>query len=393
MEPVTSDSSILAQTAAPMSLAGQEKHGVSPDPRLWAESRTAAPVIAAALSAASLVATDAFGLRRLHEALAAADSVDAVKSDVAAMPALFAALTHAAVPAPTTLRVYTSLCDGVVRRLVDFSLTRHGPAPAAFAWLAFGSGGRGELSPFSDQDNGLAYADTADPSADAYFLRLATEVNEDLRRCGFALDPHGVLATDPDWRMPLSRWVAVFGECLRGWDNDAVMRAAVGFDVRKVAGDLDVIPALEHVIRQAPCYSRFLLGMAQLGAEIPSPLGFRRRLKGSIALKEKALMPVQNLARYYACAGGVTGGSTLDRLAAVRDAGGRGSVEAEPLGRAYETMLGVFARHQVEAFAAGLPQCGPVDTRRLPPEDRSSLESALRAVACVQEQLPRRAAL
>ena len=150
--------------------------------------------------------------------------------------------------------------------------------------------------------------------------------------------------------------------------------------------------SLEQVIRQAPQYSRFLMGMAQLGAEISSPLGFRRRLKGHVDLKEKALLPVQNLARYYACAEGLTGSSTLDRLAAVRDAGGRGSEQAETLGRAYEAMTGLFTRHQAEASRAGLPRCGPVDTGRLSAEDRESLQSALRTVACIQERLPRRAA-
>jgi CBS domain-containing protein len=395
MRSETSESSIPGQASAPSRLQDeQERPGaLSPDMRCGTRVGASGRVSAAALSAASLIATDAFGLLRLHEAVASADSVEALNSGVAAMPAIFTSLTHAAVPAPVTLRVHTSLCDAVARRLVDFSLTRHGPSPVPFAWLAFGSGGRCELSLFSDQDNGLAYADTADPSADAYFLQLATEVNQDLARCGFTLDPHGVLATDPDWRIPVSGWVDVFGGCLRGWDNDSVMRAAVGFDVRQVAGDLDVVPALEQVIRQAPNYSRFLLGLAQLGAEIPSPLGFRRRVKGHVDLKEKALLPVQNLARYYACAGGVTGGSTLDRLAAVRDAGGKGSAEAESLGQAYEALLGIFARHQVEAFGAGLPHCGPLDTCRLRSEDRCSLETALRAVARVQEHLPRRCSL
>ncbi len=347
----------------------------------------------AALSAASLVETDAFGLRRVYAAIAAAESVGGVREQVALLPGIFVAMTHAGVTAAVTMRVHTALCDATASRLIDLSVARHGPAPVPFAWLAFGSGGRGELSLFSDLDNGLAYADSDDPSVDDWFLWLATEVNGGLQRCGFTLDPHGVLATDPDWRMPLSRWVSVFADCLRGWDNDAVMRAAVGFDVRQVAGDLCVVPALERIIRQAPFYSRFLLGMAQLGAEIPSPLGFRRRLKGRVDLKEKALMPVQNLARYYACAGGLTGSSTLDRLAAVRDAGGHGGEEAESLSRAYETMTGLLTRHQAEASRAGLPECGPLDTGRLSAGDREDLQQALRTVAAIQERLPRRAAL
>ena len=346
----------------------------------------------AALSAASLVVTDAFGLKRLLGRIGTADSVGALRSAVADMPGAFVAMTRAGVSAPTTMRAYTTLCDAIVCRLVGFTLGGLGAPPVPFAWLAFGSGGRGELCLFSDLDNGLAYADCDDPAVEDYFRRFALEVNGGLTRCGFALDPHGVVATDPDWRMPVSRWVEVFADCLPRWDDDAVMRAAIGFDVRQVAGDLQVVPLLHEVIRQAPRYSRFLLGMAQLGAEIPSPLGFRRRLKDRVDLKQHGLLPVQNLARYYACAGGVTQAATLDRLAAVRDDGGRGGDVAGPLGEAYEAMAHLFARHQADAHCGGTPPEAPLDSGSLDAGERADLQAALRVLGSVQRSLPRRAA-
>ena len=345
------------------------------------------------LSAASLVATDAFNLLGLHESIRTAQSGDALASEVAIMPALFVRLVDARLRTPTRMRVYTTLCDAITSRLIELSIERRGAPPVAFAWLAFGSAGRGELRLVSDQDNGLAYADTDDPSVDEYFLQLAIDVNQGLHCCGFPLDPHGVLATDPDWRMQASDWVALFADCLKSWDNDHLLRAAVGFDVRQVAGDLRIIPLLADVIREAPGYSRFLLGMAQLGAEIPSPLGFRRRLKGPVDLKGRGLLPIQNLARYYACAAGVARSSTLDRLATVRDAAGKGSEVAEPLREAFVTIAGLVDRQQADAFAAGRSAGEALDGRTLDPEARGQLEAALRLLASVQEGLPRRAAI
>lgn len=343
-------------------------------------------------SAASLVATDAFGLFGLHEAIRTAPSVDALASEVAVMPAVFVDLVDSRLRPPTRMRVYTTLCDAITSRLVELSIEQHGPPPVAFAWLAFGSAGRGEISLLSDQDNGLAYADTDDPSTDVYFRQLAIDVNQGLHRCGFQLDPHGVLATNADWRMQVSDWVALFADCLRSWDNDHLLRAAVGFDVRQVAGDLRIIPLLTAVISQAPSYSRFLLGMAQLGAEIPSPLGFRRRLKGSVDLKSRGLLPIQNLARYYACAAGVGRSSTLERLTAVRDAAGRGCEVAESLREAFVMMAALVGRQQADAFSTGrCPE--PIDGRTLATEARVELEAALRFLAVVQGGLPRRAAI
>ena len=96
------------------------------------------------LSAASLVATDAFGLFGLHEAIRTAPSVDALASEVAVMPAVFVDLVDSRLRPPTRMRVYTTLCDVITSRLVELSIEQHGPPPVAFAWLAFGSAGRGE---------------------------------------------------------------------------------------------------------------------------------------------------------------------------------------------------------------------------------------------------------
>jgi CBS domain-containing protein len=350
-------------------------------------------VSACALHASSLIATDAFGLARLRDAIRTARSVDDLAKKVVAMPTLFVELVDAGLQAPTLTRVYTALGDAVTSRLIELNITRRGTPPVAFAWLAFGSAGRHELSLFSDQDNGLAYEDTRDPSVDEYFLQLAIDVNDGLSRCGFPLDPHGVLATGREWRMQASDWVALFADCLRCWDGERLLRAAICFDVRQVAGDLWIVPRLDAVISRAPGYSRFLSGLAELGAEISSPLRFPRRLKGPVDLKWRGLLVVQNLARYYACAAGLTPSSTVDRLAAVREAGAKGSDVAEALREAYVTMAGLQSRHQAEILRRGGSPDEPLDTARLDPESRASLQQALRQLASVQERLPRRVAL
>ena len=49
-------------------------------------------------------------------------------------------------------------------RLLELAEERQGTPPVPYAWLAFGSAARGEMNMASDQDNGLAYADTDDPA-------------------------------------------------------------------------------------------------------------------------------------------------------------------------------------------------------------------------------------
>jgi hypothetical protein len=166
----------------------------------------------------------------------------------------------------------------MTQRLLELAIDQHGEPPVAYAWLAFGSAARSELNLVSDQDNGLAYDDTDDPSVEEYFRVLAEDVNEGLRRCGFALDVHGTVASNWQWRLPLSKWCAVFSRSLEGKDLDRLARASVGFDFRQIAGDLPVAPALTDIIRRRPSMVLFMSGLAALGTKNPSALTLLQRL-------------------------------------------------------------------------------------------------------------------
>ena len=156
-------------------------------------------------------------------------------------------------------------------RLLESSVKRRGAPPVPYAWLALGSTGRDELALASDQDNALAFADTDDPLVDEYFLQMATDVVEGLHRCGFPPMPTACSRTHREWRLQRSAWLRAFADCLNGVDNERLLRAAIGFDFRHVAGDLSIVPELNQVIRQAPCHARFLGGLAELGSEVSRP--------------------------------------------------------------------------------------------------------------------------
>ena len=236
------------------------------------------------------------------------------------MPQLFVDLLDAHLDAPALTRILTVLSDAMTARLLELAVERHGEPPVAYAWLAFGSTARSELTLASDQDNGLAYADTDDPAVDEYFRLVAEEVNDGLRRCGFSLDPHGTVARNWQWRLPLSMWCKVFSRSLEGTDLDRLARASVAFDFRQVAGDLAVVPPLTDIIREAPRASSLPRRLARLGTGMPLAAGLSRSAHGlSSTSRRTACCPIQNLARYYAFASGITAPNTLERLVAVRE--------------------------------------------------------------------------
>jgi len=344
------------------------------------------------LSASSLMALDALSPFALRHAIMAAHTVDEVVAATAEVPRLFVDLVDAHLDAPALTRVITVLSDAMTSRLIELTIARHGAPPVAFSWLALGSTARSELTLASDQDNGLAYADTDDPGVDEYFRVLGLAVNEAMARCGFEADTHGVVAGNQDWRMPASGWRRLFSDCLRGWDTDRLFRAAIGFDFRHVYGDLSIAPLLTDIIREAKGYSRFLNGLAQLGAEIPSPLGFRQRLSGPVDVKKSGLLPVQNLARFFAFAGGLTPLTTVERLVAVQEAGGKGSESAQSLREAYLSMAHLQLRHHANAIRAGRAPDNAIDTSTLRPLTKRGLQEALKVVAAAQQRRQQRPA-
>ena len=344
------------------------------------------------LSAGQLMSLEALSPFALRQTLLTARAESDLVTTAAEIPKLFMDLIEADHDARGVTRILTLLSDAMTTRLIELAVECYGEPPVAYAWLAFGSTARSELTLASDQDNGLAYADTDDPSVDEYFRRMATFVNEGLGRCGFQPDTHGVLAQQEDWRMSASNWIDVFTRCLAGWDNDRLLRAAIGFDFRRVSGELPIVPRLADVVRETPRHARFKYGLAELASEIRSPLGFRQRLAGPIDIKASGLLPVQNMARYYAFAGGITAPTTLGRLTAVEQEGVTGAESAPALREVFVSMSQLRLQHHADGLRAGRRPDDAIDTAILRPLTRVTLREALRVVAAEQQRLPQRPA-
>ena len=125
------------------------------------------------LSASNLMTLEArspFALRRSLQWARDEEELVAAAGDV---PKLFLDLLDAHLDPPSLTRVLTVLADAITARLLELAAERHGEPPVPYAWLAFGSAARSELTLASDQDNGLAYADTDDPAVDDYFKLVA----------------------------------------------------------------------------------------------------------------------------------------------------------------------------------------------------------------------------
>ncbi len=392
---VSRDAPVSAVMTAPVKTVSAEVTAPEASIEMMAAGVNHLPVVDARgrvvgiLSASSLMTLDARSPFALRRTILAARSDDDVVRAAGDMPKLFVDLVDVHLEAPALTRILTLLQDAMTSRLLELAVQRRGEPPVPYAWLAFGSAGRSELTLASDQDNGLAYADSDDPAVDEYFRVLALDVNSGLRRCGFGLDPHGTVASNSQWRLSLSTWRYVLERSLQGVDLDRLARASVSFDFRQVAGELDVVPSLTDVIREAPQHPRFLRAMSRLATHAPLPLGFRHRLLGLVDIKKDGLLPIQSLARYLALSRRITAAATLERLAALREADVLDADRARSLREAFIAMAHLQLRHHANAVRAGRTPDNLLTVDRLRPLTRVTLQEALREVADAQKHVPR----
>jgi CBS domain-containing protein len=341
------------------------------------------------LSASDLMVSEAHSPFALRHSILRAANEDELVAAASKLSSLFLAL-HSAELSPGDIgRVLTLQLESLTARLIDLTLEVHGPAPVAWAWLALGSAARREFTLASDQENALAYDDVDSGSTvDAYFERFASDVNRGLARCGFPPDANNVLAERALWRMSASEWMRVFEDCLTSPDRSHLIRATVAFDFRQIAGGLPVTPPLVGVLRGARGHGAFLKQIARTATYIKPPLGFRGSLASeSIDLKRRGVIPVTNLARFFALANGITISNTLDRLVAAQHMAVLDPETAVALHEAAIVIARIrYDHHAAQIHAARVPD-NTIDPGAMPPLARAHLRDAFLAIGRAQKRL------
>ncbi len=220
-------------------------------------------------------------------------------------------------------------------------------------------------------------------------------MNAGLTRCGFDADPNDVLAGNRLWRMPESEWLKTFHECLQSPDRSHLIRATVAFDFRHGGGGLEVVAPLVQILRGAPAHPDFIRRLARTATDYKPPLGFRGSLvvgrsgeqTGKLDIKRGGVLPVVNLARFHALAGGITISATLDRLVAAEETGALEAEVARALREAFAIVSRIRLQHHAAQIEAGRRPDNLIDPDELPPLTRRELREAFRAVAHAQKQL------
>jgi CBS domain-containing protein len=309
-------------------------------------------------------------------------------------------LAAADASAYSTGHVITAITDAITARLLQLAELQLGPAPVDFVWVAAGSQARNEQTARTDQDNCMVLDDAYDETRHGgYFRSLAKFVCDGLDACGFVYCPGEMMAMNDAWRMPRHRWAEHFARWIDQPEPKALMLTCVFFDMRAIQGHTDLLDRLrEDVLQRTKGNSIFLAHMVGNALNHVPALGIFKGLsalrtgehKGTIDLKHNGIVPIVDLARVYALAGGHEAVNTHDRLLVAPSGGGISEQSARDLRDALEFLGSMRLKHQARQMEQGLPPDNFLDPNEVSNFERTQLKDAFTVVQTLQSVLGQR---
>lgn len=277
------------------------------------------------------------------------------------------------------------LCD-TTARAAELAVERMrqegwGEAPASWALLVLGSGGRGEAMLGADQDNAIVH--TGGEESAPWFAELARRVTASLDEAGVPFCKGDVMATNPQWRRSLPDWEAEIERWVKGADGSALLNVDIFLDFRAVYGDLNLASQLrEKLVSRGKASMPFLHALAATVSDI-SPLGLFNQFKladGFLDLKRNGLWPIVNTVRLLALKHGITEASTKGRLKKLCEGGHMSCEEVQGFIDMHEMIARMVLKRQVALAEGGAigPSRNQVDPKALTRQERRKLKDSFK---------------
>ncbi|MDM7456150.1 MAG: putative nucleotidyltransferase substrate binding domain-containing protein [Tepidimonas sp.] len=328
------------------------------------------------------------------------ESVEELVATASRIGQLQRQLAAASTSAHATGRIVSAMTDALTSRLLQLAEAQYGPPPVPYAWVAAGSQGRNEQTAKSDQDNCLILDDGYDPAAHGpYFEALARFVCDGLNACGYIYCPGEMMAMTDTWRQPLARWREYFRAWIERPEPKALMLTCVFFDQRFVHGERALLDTLRaEVLQRTPGQRIFLAHMVSNALTHQPPLGWlggihtirRGEHEGTVDLKHSGIVPIVDLARIYALAGGIAAVSTRERLQAAASSGEISAERTRDLIDALDFLGGLRIQHQARLMADGQAADNYLRLDELSELERRHLKDAFGVVKDLQSVLEKR---
>ncbi len=280
------------------------------------------------------------------------------------IPELTATLMNTGSDAMNLVRFNAILFDAIVQKFIGLAIVQMGNPPVPFVFLVLGSAGREEQTLATDQDNAILFEDVSPQQlgpVHAYFMRVGTLVSEWLNESGYSFCKGKIMASNPDWCQPISRWKEKFTSWIISSEPQDLLDINIFFDFRPVYGENqlcnDLYRHIQELIKRHPAFFIFMTGNIQ---RLKPPLSlFGNIVVGSSKSQpeafdsKRAMLPLIDIARLYALKDGIRETSTLGRFRQLYQRGVINENQFDERKEAYNLLMSIRFRHQVEQLSGG----------------------------------------
>jgi len=255
----------------------------------------------------------------------------------------------------------TSVSDVILTKLFEFALDEMGPPPVDFAFILLGSEGRKEQTFKTDQDNAIIYDDVSpgiESGTKRYFLELGQKVCTSLDRTGHTFCIGNIMAKNPKWCQPLSKWKEYFSHWTHNFGEKDLLWASVFFDFRWGYGNKRLVDHLrQHLFESTKRSPGFFRNLVKNSQQHKLPLGFFRNFvvisegkhRDAFNIKN-VIRPIVDFARVYALMHEIGDTNTLDRLEQLRNKNVLTQQEYAEIEKAYSFLMQLRYVRQITAI-------------------------------------------
>lgn len=334
----------------------------------------------------------------MHDIRKAAD-IGTLTSLHSHLPGLITSLLENGARVEHLNRIITAVSDAILEKIMEMSLEETGAPPVPFAFMLLGSEGRREQTLKTDQDNAIVFQDVGkekEKEAQAFFLDLAQRVCERLNQVGYDFCEFDIMAQNPKWCQPLSRWTKNFRTWIRAAEPENLLEASIFFDFRLGYGEETLIRELQDFLHKTlRGWAGFFRHLAENALYFKPPLDFfgnlvlqsKKEKENTLDVKSPMRLVI-DFARLYALKHGISHTNTFDRLQSIAELGVLNQQDADELIKAYSILMHTRLNHQVKCITErAIPPDNDINPKELTHIEQQMLKEAFKRIRKAQGKM------
>lgn len=364
------------------------------------EDGTAKSKIIGILSEHDIVTAQATNPLALLKAFKRAKSISDLKQSRVYLGQLLKAYLTTELPLSHCLELTEGLHQSLFKKCAEFCLAQM-PAepPCQFEWFLLGSQARGEQLLMTDQDHALVFEDVPEHELEIvknYFLQLGQYLSKALEKIGFELCPADMMASNPEYCLPLSQWKQKFKNWIKSPTEKSILLCNVFFDFKGVLANNTLEQELrKYVFELLKNDDKFYAYLASDALKNPPPLSFFKQFiveddgehKDEFDLKARAIMPLVDSARVLALSNEISGANqTVERYRKLAELEPQNASLYESCIRSFYDLLKYRSTSGFEHEDSGRF----VNLTKLSKHDKNRLKYAFRPIKSLQTNLKTR---